>query len=62
VKKCDQARTTEETSVSSEMVPTEIGMLWRWFHIWTKSKSLGMKIKVLVEELRGSEGRTAFVK
>ena len=61
MKKYDHARATGETGVSSEIAPTERGLLWRWFRIRRKSKSLGMKINILVEVFRGSEGRTAFV-
>jgi len=61
VKEGDYSQATEETGVSSEMAPTEIGVLWRWSRIRRKSKSLGMKINILVEVFRGREGRTAFV-
>jgi len=61
-RECDRAQVTEEVGVSCEMAPTEIGVLWRWFRIRTKSKSLGMKINTLVEVFWRSEVRTAFVK
>jgi len=38
MKKCDSARATEGTGVSSEIAQTEIGVLSRWFCIRTKSK------------------------
>ena len=62
MKICDSARATEETGVSSEMAPTEIGVLWRWFRIRTGQSNSVMEINILVEVFRGSEGRTAFVK